>query len=54
MARCPGQDDRNLQVELYKCPKCGTEIEIFSNEVKVKCYHCGGMVYREGGESPNP
>jgi len=45
--RCPGQDDRNLRVELYKCPNCGAEIEVFSNEVKVKCYQCGGMVYRE-------
>ena len=44
---CPGQDNRNLRVELFKCPSCGTEVEIFSNEVKVKCYQCGEMVYRE-------
>jgi DNA-directed RNA polymerase subunit RPC12/RpoP len=44
---CPGQDTRNLRVELYKCPNCGAEVEIFSNEVKVKCYQCGKMVYRE-------
>ena len=44
---CPGQDNRNLSVELYKCPACGTEIEIFSNETMAKCYQCGGMVYRE-------
>jgi DNA-directed RNA polymerase subunit RPC12/RpoP len=43
----PGQDTRNLRVELYKCPNCGAEVEIFSNEVKVKCYQCGKMVYRE-------
>jgi len=35
---CPGQDNRNLRVELFKCPSCGAEVEIFSNEVKVKCY----------------
>jgi len=46
-ARCPGQDNRNLRVELYKCPNCGAEVEIFSNEVKVRCYRCGVMVYRE-------
>ena len=44
---CPGQDRRNLRVELYRCPGCGAEVEIFSNEVKVKCYRCGEMVYRE-------
>ena len=26
---CPGQDNRNLKVELYKCPNCGAEEEIF-------------------------
>ena len=44
---CPGQDFRSLRVELYNCPKCGYEVEIFSNESMVKCYQCGEMVYRE-------
>ena len=44
---CPGHDNRNMRVELFKCPSCGAEVEIFSNEVKVKCYQCGEMVYRE-------
>ena len=44
---CPGQDRRNLRVELYRCPNCGTEVEIFSDEVKVKCYNCGTMVFKE-------
>lgn len=44
---CPGQDRRNLRVELYRCPNCFTEVEIFSDEVKVKCYNCGTMVYKE-------
>ena len=44
---CPGQDSRNLRIELYKCPKCGTEVEIFSDEVRVRCHQCGEMVYRE-------
>ena len=38
--RCPGVE-RSIRIELYKCPKCGAEVEIFSNEVKVKCYGCG-------------
>jgi len=37
----------NLRLGLYKCPGCGAEIEIFSNERQVKCYHCGETVYRE-------
>ena len=45
--RCPGQDGTNLRIELYKCPNCGAEVEIFSNEMKVKCYRCGRTVYRE-------
>ena len=44
---CPGQDTRNLRVELYKCPHCGWEVEIFSNETRVKCFQCGEWVYRE-------
>jgi DNA-directed RNA polymerase subunit RPC12/RpoP len=47
MFRCPGQDNRSLSVDLYPCPNCGAENEIFSNEVKVKCDQCGAMVYKE-------
>ena len=46
-SRCPGQDSRNLRAELHKCPNCGYEVEIFSDEIKVKCYKCGKYVYRE-------
>ncbi len=46
-SRCPGQDGRNLRVELYKCPSCGAEVEIFSDEIKVRCHNCGEMVCKE-------
>ncbi len=46
-SRCPGQDTRNLKVFLVKCPNCGHEVEIFSDELKVKCSKCGTRVYRE-------
>ena len=46
-SRCPGQDSRNLRVELYKCPDCGAEVEIFSDEIKVKCHNCGEIIYKE-------
>ena len=37
----------NLRLGLYKCPSCGAEIEIFSDECQVRCCQCGEMVYRE-------
>ncbi|MDD4874573.1 MAG: hypothetical protein PHE15_06350 [Dehalococcoidales bacterium] len=46
-SKCPGQDFRNLRISLHKCPSCGTEVEIFSDEIKGKCQKCGEMVYRE-------
>ena len=45
--RCPGQDSRNLRVSLVKCPSCGAEVEVFSDELKTKCPGCGELVYRE-------
>jgi DNA-directed RNA polymerase subunit RPC12/RpoP len=51
MPKCPGQDTRNLKVALYKCQKCGYEIEIFSDELKAKCRKCGGYVYKEKAPS---
>lgn len=50
-ARCPGQDTRNLRVSLHKCPNCGNEVEIFSDEMKVKCNKCGNFVY--GDQTPS-
>ena len=46
-SKCPGQDNSKLRVELYKCPKCGAEVEIFSDEARIKCQKCGTMVFRE-------
>jgi DNA-directed RNA polymerase subunit RPC12/RpoP len=45
--KCPGQDMRNLRVSLHKCPNCGAEVEIFSDELKVKCQQCGEKVYKD-------
>jgi len=50
-SRCPGQDGRNLRVEIHICPNCGAEVEFFSDELKVKCPKCGGKVFRE--ETPS-
>ena len=49
--RCPGQDMRNLRVKLYKCSDCSAEVEIFSDEVSVRCQQCGEKVYSSMGFS---
>jgi DNA-directed RNA polymerase subunit RPC12/RpoP len=46
-AHCPGRDNRNLRAELHKCPNCDNEVEIFSDEIKVRCSRCGENVFRE-------
>jgi predicted RNA-binding Zn-ribbon protein involved in translation (DUF1610 family) len=45
--KCPGQDDKNLKSENIACSKCGFVLEIFSDEVKVKCPKCGNLVCKE-------
>ncbi|MFC1935118.1 phosphohydrolase [Chloroflexota bacterium] len=45
--KCPGQNLSKLRVSLHKCPKCGYEVEIFSDEISRKCPECGERVYRE-------
>lgn len=46
-SKCPGQDGRNVRVRYYKCPKCGSEVEVFSFDVGVKCRNCGEIVHPE-------
>ncbi len=43
--RCPGQSGRNLEAELYRCPGCGCEVEIFSDELRHECPRCKREVY---------
>jgi DNA-directed RNA polymerase subunit RPC12/RpoP len=45
--KCPGQDDRDIKVEVIKCSHCGYETEIFSDEVKVSCPQCKSLMCRE-------
>ncbi|MCM8817072.1 MAG: phosphohydrolase [Candidatus Omnitrophica bacterium] len=45
--KCPGTDSRFLKVEIKKCCKCGYEVEIFSDESKVKCPVCKNYVRKE-------
>ncbi len=50
-AKCPGQDIRNLRSAFYRCPNCGAEVEMFSDEQRIKCRKCGTMVYKENTPS---
>ena len=46
--RCPGAANlRTPTLEIKKCPQCGEEIEVFSNDVKVRCPGCGFEVYND-------
>jgi len=45
--KCPGQDDRNIKSEILKCPECGHEVEMFSDEVNVRCPKCNNRVCRQ-------
>ena len=42
--KCPGQDARNIKSESLVCPDCGYKVEIFSDEVKVRCPKCKNLV----------
>jgi hypothetical protein len=44
---CPGQDGRELKVAVSMCPSCGSEVEMFSDETRVKCHNCGRYVCSE-------
>ncbi len=45
--KCPGQDSRNIKAESIICSVCGYEIEIFSDELKIKCPRCKSLACRE-------
>lgn len=45
--KCPGQDKRNLSQESIICNACGYDVEIFSDEPKVRCPRCKNFVWRK-------
>jgi len=51
MDKCPGQSSRYIKATYHKCPNCGYEVEIFSNELKVKCAKCSKFVYKDRSPS---
>ena len=46
--KCPGLE-RALTIipELFPCPCCGAEIEIWTDERKARCGRCGELISRE-------
>ena len=43
--KCPGQYRvAGALPENYTCPDCGSEVEIWSDEKKVKCPNCGTSI----------
>ena len=45
--KCPGQDRRFLKINYITCPNCAYQAEIFSDETRVRCPGCGGVLRRE-------
>jgi DNA-directed RNA polymerase subunit RPC12/RpoP len=45
--KCPGQDSRNIRCESVACPDCGFSVEIFSDELQIRCPQCKGMTCRD-------
>lgn len=48
---CEGRSLRDLKAYYYKCPKCGYEVEIFSDEVKRRCPSCKTWVFAQEAAS---
>jgi len=44
--KCLGTTDRRATIVTTKCPACGEEVEIFSDERQARCSNCGCTVYK--------
>lgn len=48
LEHCPGSVYlKTPTLTIKKCPQCGEEIEIFSNDIEVTCNNCGFVVYND-------
>jgi ribosomal protein S27E len=46
--QCPGAANiRTPTLSIKKCPQCGEEVEVFSNDISVKCDRCGFVIYND-------
>jgi ribosomal protein S27AE len=45
---CPGAENiRKPKPEYHKCPSCGAEVEIWTDELKATCGKCGQNVLKD-------
>lgn len=45
---CPGTANlRTPTLAVKRCPQCGGEVEVFSNDISVRCGTCGFEVYND-------
>jgi ribosomal protein S27AE len=45
---CPGAANlKTPTLTIRKCPQCGEDVELFSNDVSVKCSRCGFVIYND-------
>lgn len=46
---CPGSSGikGTPTLRLKECPECGTELEMFSSELTIKCPKCGFVAYND-------
>lgn len=45
--KCPGSLGNTPTLKVKKCPECGGDVEVFSNDVQVRCDRCGFSVYND-------
>ncbi len=49
---CPGSSKfKQPMPEIVKCPSCGEEVEIWTDETEAVCRNCKLKVSRQGGQS---
>jgi hypothetical protein len=49
---CPGAKFlRQPKPEIFECPSCGEEVEIWTDEIRGVCSNCGRVMFREGAMS---
>jgi len=45
--KCPGQNLSKVSTEEIVCNNCGYAVEIFTDEVKARCWQCNKYVFRK-------
>jgi len=52
--RCAGDDPtKKAMPEIYVCPECGDEVEIWTDETKGKCSSCSRLIMKDQVKATN-